>query len=68
MHKKQRKTIEDYRSLQENWKYQGNISPKDEHNKGQKRQRPSQLRRDGKNTQKNCTKKILMNWINMVVW
>ena len=36
--KKQRKTIErkDERSLQENWRYQGNFSCKDEHNKGQK--------------------------------
>ena len=25
-------------------------------------------RRDGKNTQKNCTKKILMNQIIMMVW
>ena len=24
------------------------------------------LRRDDKNTQKNCTKKVLMNWITMV--
>ena len=35
---KQRETIEweDQRSLQENWRYQENISCKDEHNKGQK--------------------------------
>ena len=26
----------DERSLQENWRYQGNILPKDGHNKGQK--------------------------------
>ena len=26
------------------------------------------LRRGGKNTQKNCTKKILMTWITMTVW
>ena len=25
-------------------------------------------RRDGKNTQKNCIKKILMNWITTMVW
>ena len=25
-------------------------------------------RKDGKNTWKNCTKKILMNQINMMVW
>ena len=24
--------------------------------------------RDGKNTQKNCTKKISMTWITMMVW
>ena len=27
----------DYRSLQENWRYQGTISRRDEHDKGQKR-------------------------------
>ena len=26
------------------------------------------LRRGGKNTQKNCTKKALMNWITAMVW
>ena len=25
-------------------------------------------RRDGKNTQKNCTKKILINRISMILW
>ena len=30
-----------YRSLQENWKYQGNIWPEDGHNKGHKWKRPS---------------------------
>ena len=25
-------------------------------------------KRDGKNTRKNCTKKILMNWITTMVW
>ena len=29
------------RSLQENWRYQGNISNKDGHNKGQKQQEPN---------------------------
>ena len=24
--------------------------------------------RDGRNTWRNCTKKILMNWISMIVW
>ena len=38
--KKQRKTTgwEGQRSLQENWRHQGNISCKDRHNKGQKQQ------------------------------
>ena len=26
------------------------------------------LRRGGKNTQKNCTKKVLMTWITTIVW
>ena len=42
-----------YISLQENQRYQGNISGKDGHNKGQKQKI---LRRGGKNTQKNHTK------------
>ena len=33
----------DYRSLQENWRYQGNISCKDEHNKGQKQYGPNRV-------------------------
>ena len=33
-------------SLQENWRYQGNISCKDGHNKGQKWQGPNKSRRD----------------------
>ena len=37
---------------------------KDGHNKGQKQKI---LRRDGKNTQKNCTKKIFMTKIIMMV-
>ena len=32
-------------SLQENWRYQGNISCKDGHNKGQKWQGPNKSRR-----------------------
>ena len=32
------------RSLQENWRYQGNISNKDGHNKGQKQQEPNRSR------------------------
>ena len=53
----------DQRSLQENQRYQGNISCKDGHNKGHKWYGPKQkqkiLRRGGKNTQKNYTKKDL---------
>ena len=58
----------DWRSLQENWRYQENISCKDEHNEGQKRQRPNRSRKGGKNTQTTYTKKILMNWITTMVW
>ena len=56
---KQRKTknVKDKRSLQENWRYQGNISCKDEHNKGEKQQSPNRSRRVGKDTQKNYTKR-----------
>ena len=36
----------EYNFLQENWKYQGNISYKDGHNKGQKWQRPNSSRKD----------------------
>ena len=46
-------------------RYQGNISCRDGHNKGQKWYGPNRsriLRRDGKNTQ-NCTKKIFMTQI-----
>ena len=52
----------DLRSLQENQRYQENISCKDGHNKGQKWYGPTEaedIRRGGKNTQKNCTKKDL---------
>ena len=31
-------------------------------------QKQKRLRRGGKNTQKNCTKKALMNWITAMVW
>ena len=48
-----------------------NISCKDGHNKRQKQYGPNKrkkiLRRDGKNTQKNCTKNILMTQITMMV-
>ena len=50
-----------------------NISWEDAHNEGQKEQRPiyqkqKRLRRGGKNTQKNHTKKVLMTWITMMTW
>ena len=51
-------------------RYQGNISCKDRHNKGQKWYGPNRkkkiLRRGGKNTQ-NCTKKIFMTKIITMV-
>ena len=57
---------------QENQRYQGNIPCKDRHNKGQKwygsnRSRRYILRRGGKNIQNNCTKKIFMTQITMMV-
>ena len=51
-------------------RYQGNISCKDGHNKGQKGKdltEAKRLRRGGTNTQKNYTKKVLMTWINCYV-
>ena len=51
-------------------RYQGNISCKDGLNKGQKWYGPNRsrrLRRGGKNTQKNYTKKIFMTQIIMMV-
>ena len=38
-------TGKDQRSLQDNWRYQGNISCKDKHNKGQKWYGPNKSRR-----------------------
>ena len=61
----------DQRSLQENQRYQGNFSCKDGHNKGQKWQGPNEakeIKRGGKNIQKNYTKKVLMTWISMMMW
>ena len=59
------KRLKKKRSLLENWRYKGNVSCKDGHNKGQKRQAPNRkqkrLRRGGKNTQNNHTKKDLHN-------
>ena len=52
----------DQRAFQENQRYQGNISCKDGLDKEQKWHGPNKqkiLRRGGKNTQKNCTKKDL---------
>ena len=66
-----RENGEDWRSHQENWRYRGNISCKDGHNKGQKQQGPNKkktLRQSGKNTQKNYTKKVLMIQITTMVW
>ena len=60
-----------FRFRQENLRYQGNISCKGGHNKGQKWYGPKQkqqiLRRGGKNTQKTCTKKIFTTEISMLV-
>ena len=54
--------------LQKNLSYQGNISCKDGHNKGQKQYGPNRSRvlRGGKNTQNN-TKKILMTQITTML-
>ena len=41
----------------------GTFHCKDGHNKGQKWYGPNRSKRGGKNTQKNCTKKILMTQI-----
>ena len=60
----------DWRSLQENQRFQGNILSKDGHNNGQKQsgtEKQKILRRGSKNTQKNYTKKILMTQITMMV-
>ena len=53
------------RSLQENQRYQGNISCKDGLDKGQKWYGPNEAEDigGGKNTQKNCTEKIFMTQI-----
>ena len=47
---------------------QENISWKCKHNKEQKQYGKKILRRDGKNTQKSYTKKILMARIILMVW
>ena len=61
----------DLRSLQENQRYQGNISCKDGHNKGQKDlTKAEDIKKSGKNTQKtytkNYTKKIMTHITVMV--
>ena len=71
--KEQRKIIEWERLaiLQGNYRTQGNTSCKDGLNKGQKWYGPNRnrryLRRGGKKTQKNCTKRILRMQIIMMV-
>ena len=59
------------RALVKKIRHQGDISCKDGHNKGQKWYGPNRskkiLRRGGKNTQKNCTRKIFMTQIIMIV-
>ena len=70
--KKERKTTEWERLEISSRKseIQGNISCKDGLDKGQKWYGPNRsrrLRRDGKNTQKNCTKKIFMTQIITMV-
>ena len=59
----------DQRSLQENWRYQGNISCEDGHNKrtGMDLTEAEDVQRGGKNIQKNCTKKITMTEITTMV-
>ena len=47
--------------------YQGNISCKDGRNIGQKWQDPNRGRRDGKNTQNNYAKQVLMTQISTIV-
>ena len=57
----QQQNGKDQRSLQDNQRFQGNISSKDGLNKGQKWYGPNKhkILRGGKNTQKNYTKKDL---------
>ena len=59
----------DQRSLQENQRYQGNISCKDGHNKEQKQYETEagDIKRSGKNTLKNFIKKVLMTQVTMMV-
>ena len=56
----------------ENWRYLGNISCKDGHNKGQKWQGPKRSKENKKRwqeyTEELYQKKILMTWITTMVW
>ena len=58
------------RSLQENWRYQGNISCKDGHYKGQKQQGSNRskkkIKRGVKNTKNNYMINVLMTQITMM--
>ena len=59
------------RPLQENQRYQGNISCKDGHNKGQKWQGPNRSRRDQEKVtriQRRTIQKGLSDPITMMVW
>ena len=47
---------------------QGNISCIDRYSKRQKHQQKQKILRGGKNTHENCTKKVFMTWITMMVW
>ena len=55
------------RDLFKKIRYQRNISCKDGLDKGQKWDGPNRSRRDGKSTQKNCTKKIFTTQIITMV-
>ena len=46
----------------------GTFHCKGGHNEGQIWYGPNRSRRGVKNTQKNCTKKVLITWIAMMVW
>ena len=59
------------RSLQDNWRYQGNISCEDEQNKGQKQWGPNKRREKeevARILRGTIQKKVLMTWITTMVW
>ena len=68
------KTEKDQRSLQENWRYPGNSSCKDQHNKGQKYGKDLREAKDIKNRWQEYTeelyqnKKVLMTQKTTLVW